>query len=62
MVERLACALKSAWYEKNDLQAVVSAIENMAPTSRERQDVDTSEFCFCESCDYVVCDDHNLWE
>ena len=43
MVERLACALKEALQQKTDMQAVVSAIENIAPTSRERNDFDTSE-------------------
>jgi hypothetical protein len=36
-MERLTSALKSALEQKQDLQAVVSALENIAPTSEERQ-------------------------
>ena len=36
-MERLISALKSVLDEKHDLQTVVSALENLAPTSQERK-------------------------
>lgn len=38
MVERLASALKTVLEKKGDIDAVVSALEKAAPTSRERQE------------------------
>ena len=36
-MERLISALKSVLDKKHDLQTVVSALENLAPTSQERK-------------------------
>ena len=38
MVERLASVLKTVLDKKSDIDAVVSALEKAAPTSRERQE------------------------
>ena len=41
MVERLVSALKKMLEKKDDLNAVVSALESVAPTSHERKDSDS---------------------
>ena len=42
MVEHLTSALK-AMLEKDDLSAVISALESAAPTSRQRKDAEAGE-------------------
>ena len=38
MMEQLTSALKSALQQKQDLQAVVTALESIAPTTQDRQE------------------------
>ena len=49
VMERLTSALKSALEQKHDLQAVVSALENIAPTSEERQTAESKHQVFFNS-------------
>ena len=42
MVEHLTSALKAV-LEKDDLSAVISALESAAPTSRQREDAEAGE-------------------
>ena len=43
MVEHLTSALKAVLENKDDLNAVISALESAAPTSRERKDAESGK-------------------